>query len=200
MSESGATIVAVKARDGVVISGDRKVTYGTLILSRGAKKVHLLSNRVAVGFSGIIADAQSILRLLQEEMRYYRLAAKTEMSIESIAKLLSVVLYSQKYYPVTSEVIVAGIDNEPKIIVLDSLGSTLADEYAAIGTGAPIAYGVLEEGYSKDLSLEEAKKLVISAIKSSLKRDALSGGAIDIISIPIRGEPEEQVIEEKGIS
>lgn len=200
MSESGATIVAVRARDGVVICGDRKVTYGTLVLSRGAKKVHLITDRVAVGFSGIVADAQNILRMIMEELRYYKLVTKSDMTTEGIAKLLSVILYSQKYYPVSSEVIVAGVDDKPKIIVLDSLGSTIIDEYAAIGTGAPMAYGVLEEGYTQDLSLDEARRLALNAIRSSLRRDALSGGAIDVIVIPAMGEPKEEVIEEKTSS
>lgn len=196
MSEGGATIIAVKAREGVVVCGDRKVTYGSLVLSRGAKKIHLITDKVVVGFSGMIADAQSILKLIKEEVRYYKLVAKTEMTTEGIAKLLSVILYSQKYFPVSSEVIVAGVDDKPKIIVLDSLGSTIMDDYAAIGTGAPIAYGVLEEGYRQDMSIEEAKNLAISAIKSSLRRDALSGGAIDVTMIKISGETKEEVIGE----
>lgn len=192
--ESGATVVAVKAAEGVVLGGDRKVTLGNLVLSKGAKKVHLVTDRIAVGFSGLIADAQAILRLVQEEVRFYRLVAKTEATAEAIAKLFSIILYSQRYYPLSSEVIVAGADSRPKIIVLDSLGSTLADEYAAIGTGASIAYGVLEEGYRTGMSLEEAKKLVTSAIRNAMRRDALSGGAIDIITLRVAGEPSEETI------
>lgn len=199
MSEAGATIVAVKARDGVVLCGDRKVTYGTLVLSRGAKKVHLVTSKVAVGFSGTVADYQSILRLLREELRYYSLTSKAEMPPEGVAKLLSVVLYSQKFYPLSSEVIVAGVDTRPKIVVLDSLGSTLADEYAAIGSGALVAYGVLESGYRPDMSLSEARSLALNAIKSSLKRDALSGGPVDVVTISLSGGPVEEVVEEESL-
>lgn len=198
MIETGATIVAVKASDGVVLCGDRKVTLGSLVLSRGAKKIHMATESVAVGFSGMIADAQTILKLVREEVRYYKLITKRELSTEAIAKLLSNILYSQKLFPMSSEVIVAGVDERrPQIIVLDSLGSTLVDEYAAVGTGAPIAYGVLEEGYRQDMKIDEARVLAINAIKSALKRDALSGGAIDVIVIKSDGEVREEVIEER---
>ena len=194
MSSGGATVVGVKFRDGVIVAGERKVTHGTFVVSTRAKKVFLLDNRLAIGFAGVIADAQGILRVLSEELRYYQLSTKQRLSVEGTAKLLSRILYSYRLFPILSEALVGGIDNgQPKLIVLDPLGSTISDDFAAIGTGAEIAIGVLEEEYSKDMSLEKAKSLVLKSLRASARRDALSGNAVDLAIVTKSDTREEAV-------
>ncbi|MEM4475051.1 MAG: hypothetical protein QW405_01400 [Fervidicoccaceae archaeon] len=194
MPAGGATVVGLRFPEGVVLAGERKATYGSLVLTVHHKKVFLVDERLALGFAGLIAEVQSVLRMLQEELRYYSLVAKTRLSVEGTAKLLSRILYSYRYFPMFSEVLVGGIDNDqPKLLVLDPLGSTLSDDFAAIGTGAPIAIGVLEEGYKSDLDEGEARELALRAVRAALKRDALSGGIIDVIRVTKRGAFEERV-------
>jgi len=192
----GATVVGVKFADGVVVGGESKVTYGTFVASTRAKKVFLLDERLAIGFAGLIADAQNILRVLSEELRYYQLTVKRRLSVEGTAKLLSVILYSYRgSFPLLSEALVGGIDEGgPKLAVLDPLGSVLTDDYAAIGTGAEVAVGVLDEGYSKDMTAEEAKQLVIRSLRASSKRDALSGNVADLVIVTRGGAREESVV------
>ncbi|RLG96835.1 proteasome subunit beta, partial [Candidatus Bathyarchaeota archaeon] len=81
----------------------------------------------------------------------------------------------------------------PVIYILDILGSVIPDKYAAVGSGAEIAVGVLEEGYRENLSLEEAKDLVTRAIKSAISRDAISGDGVDFLIITKDGIREESI-------
>ncbi|MCC6022437.1 MAG: proteasome subunit beta, partial [Desulfurococcaceae archaeon] len=53
----------------------------------------------------------------------------------------------------------------------------------AVGTGAPIAIGVIESEYSKDMSLELAEKLAVKSIKAAISRDAVSGDGVDVVVI-----------------
>jgi proteasome beta subunit len=75
--------------------------------------------------------------------------------------------------------------------VLDVIGSVLPDKYAAVGSGAQIATGVLEEGYKDNMSKEDAKALVLRAIKSAVSRDAMSGDGVDFLTITKEGIHEE---------
>jgi len=56
-----------------------------------------------------------------------------------------------------------------------------------------MAIGVLESEYRKDMSEEEAKALVIKAIKSAIQRDAASGDGIDLLIITKNGMKEETI-------
>jgi proteasome beta subunit len=77
--------------------------------------------------------------------------------------------------------------------VLDLLGSTIPDKYAAVGSGAEIAIGVLEESYREGMTVEEGKNLAIKAIKSAISRDAMSGDGIDLLIITKNGIKEESI-------
>lgn len=58
--------------------------------------------------------------------------------------------------PFISEVLFGGVDDgHPELYVLDPLGSLLDDLYAAVGSGARVAIGVLEAEYNESLTLAQ---------------------------------------------
>jgi len=74
-------------------------------------------------------------------------------------------------------------------------------EYFSTGSGSPMALGVLEDRFPKNMSLEEAKKVVANAIYSATKRDIASGGSgIDITVVDSRGVHELSDEEVKSLS
>jgi 20S proteasome subunit beta 2 len=55
--------------------------------------------------------------------------------------------------------------------------------FAALGSGGLAAMAVLEEGYSPNLSLEDAVRLVQKAIVSGIRNDLGSGSQVDLCVI-----------------
>lgn len=53
----------------------------------------------------------------------------------------------------------------------------------SVGSGSLYAYGVLDEGYRYDLSVEEAVELGRRAIYHATFRDAVSGGTVSVYHI-----------------
>jgi proteasome beta subunit len=92
-----------------------------------------------------------------------------------------------------TQVIVGGIDAKPEIYTLDPLGSVLPDDYAAVGTGAELALGIIDAEYKPNMSEEKAKELAVRAIKSAIQRDAASGDGIDVLSVSKNGHREETI-------
>jgi proteasome beta subunit len=191
---TGATAIGIKVSSGVVVGAEKRVSYGGYIVSRGAKKVFKIGDRMAIAAAGLIGDMQTLHRILNAEIMYRELVTSTKVSVRSAAKLLSAILYSYKLMPFISEVIFAGYDDEGyHLYVLDPIGSVIEDDYAAVGTGAPIAIGIIEAEYKKDLELDKAVDLAIKAIKSAISRDAVSGDGIDIIAISRNGIIEKSI-------
>ena len=188
----GATTVGIKCSNGVVLASERRMSYGGYILSKRIRKVFKITDKLAVAFAGLFADMQALARFLEAEVKFYELTMNKSMNVKSVAKILSIILYSQKYMPYLSETLVGGVDNEGfHLFILDPLGSVIEDDYAAIGTGAPIAIGIIESTYKDKIGVEEARKLAYSAIKAAIERDATSGDGIDIMSITEKGIYEE---------
>jgi proteasome beta subunit len=67
---------------------------------------------------------------------------------------------------------------------------------ASTGSGSPVAYGVLEDGYRKDMTVEDGILLVVKAVSSAMKRDIGSGDSFDIVVVG-KGGYRELTAEEK---
>jgi proteasome beta subunit len=89
-----------------------------------------------------------------------------------------------------TQVIVGGLVGEPKIYTLDPLGSVLPDDYAAVGTGAEMALGVLDPQFKKGMTEQEATDLAVKAVRSASMRDSASGDGIDVLLINKDGAKE----------
>ncbi len=188
---TGATAVGIKTKDSIVLAAEKRVSYGGFVMSKSAKKVFRIKDRYGMAFAGLFADIQTLKRVMEVQIHSYEIENMRPISVRSAARLLSVIMYQYKTFPFLSEVIFAGIDETgPHLYVMDALGSLIEDDYAAIGTGAPIAIGILESNYKKELSIEEAEKLAIKAIEAAISRDAVSGDGIDVVVISPKGSKE----------
>jgi proteasome beta subunit len=137
---------------------------------------------------------QILIREAEAYANLFRLDANRPISVRSAAKVMSNLLFGRRLFPLITQTIIGGLDEEgPSIYVLDVLGSVIPDKYSAVGSGAEIAMGVLEQGYKEDLSLKEAKDLVTRAIKSAIARDVMSGDGVDFLIITDKGIDEESM-------
>ena len=162
---AGATTVGLKCSRGVVLATEKRVSYGFTIMSKAGKKVFPVTKYLGVAFAGLVSDMQAVVRRLTAEANLYELEHGKLMPVKAAAKLLANILYSQRSYPILAEILVGGLsEGSPQLFVLDPLGSIIEDNYAALGTGAPIAIGILETSYRDDLSVEEAEALAVKAI------------------------------------
>lgn len=188
----GATTVGVVCSDGVILASEKRVSYGTLVMSRVGKKVFKITNRIGAACAGLVSDMQILIREVEAYANLFRLDARRPILVKSAAKVMSNLLFNRRLVPMITQTIVGGMDEEgASIYILDILGSVIPDKYAAVGSGAEIAVGVLEEGYKENMPIKEAKELVVRAVKSAVSRDIMSGDGIDFLLITNEGIQEE---------
>ncbi len=187
--------MGVKAGEGVALATDRRMAYGTFIMSRNARKVFRINDRIGIVFAGLYGDISGLVRILRADLKSYELTTGNPITTYMTAKRLSLIMYSYKMLPFIVETIVGGLDPDgtPRLYVLDSLGSITEEPYAAVGTGATIAYGYLEANYREDMSGDEALQIAINAVKTAIVRDAGTGDGIDAVLISKEGVREESV-------
>lgn len=190
-----ATVVGLKFRDGVVMATDRRLSYGNIVLSRAARKIFVVNERAAVAFAGLYGDVSGLVRFLQADISAYKLLANAPVTIRSIAKRLSTLMYSYKWFPFFVETLVGGVESDgtPRLYVLDPLGSILEEDYTAVGSGATIAFGFLENNYNSSMTAEEAEKIALSAVRTAIGRDIGSGDGIDVVTITRNGVREKSI-------
>ncbi|HXQ91508.1 MAG TPA: proteasome subunit beta [Nitrososphaerales archaeon] len=187
----GATVVGITYKDGLVLGAERRVTLGGFIVSKTAKKTFKVTDTVGAACAGMIGDMQILIKELQSYVKIRELELRRSLPANSIAKLLSVMMFERRFAPMITQVMIGGVSAKPSIWILDPLGSLIPDDYAAVGSGAEIAIGLVENGYSENLSEEDAKNLAVRAIRSAIKRDVSSGDGVDLLFVTRDGIREE---------
>jgi proteasome beta subunit len=189
----GATAVGIAYKDGVILGAERRITLGNYVISKSGKKVFKVTDNVGVVCAGMIADMQNLVREVSTYAKLKELESRRFMKPNSVAKLMSVLMFERRYAPLLTQVILGGVGNKPLVYVLDPLGSVISDEYAAVGTGAEMAIAVVEAAYSPSITHKEAKEVLVSSIRAAIQRDAMSGNGLDILSIDASGIKEDAI-------
>lgn len=182
---SKTTTVGLVLKDYVVLAADKRATAGPNIYHKQVKKIHRIDNYIAMTISGLVADAQFLIEHARYISRRYKREIGRDIRVSNLANYLGLILQVYlRFNPYIVQLLIGGYDRDgPHIYYLDLYGSVTEEKYMATGSGSPIAFGVLEENYHEDLSLDDAIELVYKAVLSAIKRDGYSGEGIDIVVI-----------------
>ena len=186
----GATAVGVTFDGGVVFASEKRIAFGNFLVSKSTKKTFEITPKVGATCAGLVADMQILSLQIAALAKIRKMELKRDVPPNSIAKMMSNMMYERRYFPLLTQVIVGGVVDQPILYTLDPLGSVLPDEYAAVGTGAEMALGVLDPQFKKDMTEDEAVDLAKKAVRSASLRDSASGDGVDIMVITNEGIKE----------
>ena len=186
----GATAVGITFNEGVVFASERRIAYGNFVVSKTTKKTFVITPHVGAACAGLVADMQILSLQIAALAKIRRMEIKRDVPPNTVAKMMSNMMYERRFFPLLTQVIVGGLVGEPTIYTLDPLGSVLPDDYAAVGTGAEMALGVLDPQYKKGLTEAQAVELAVKSVRAASMRDSASGDNIDVLVMTKDGAKE----------
>jgi len=181
------TIIGIKTKEGVVLASDKRASKGFFIGSKIVQKISKIDDTLAIAIAGQLSDAEHLIKVAAAERKLIEMRRGFPLTVKESSRLIANLAYSglKNYQPYYVELLVAGVDSTGSHInVADMSGAITNEDFAASGSGAPIAYGVLESLYRKDISNEEAKEIAAKAVSAAMERDPGSGNGIDVLIIP----------------
>ena len=182
--KTGTTTVGIVTKDGVVLATEHRATMETFIAHKVAKKLYRLDNNIGMTTAGLVGDLQVLVRYMHAEISLYRIRRGANMPVSAAATLLSNILNERKFMPYYVGLIIGGYDNKGyHVFALDAAGGAIEDKYASVGSGSLFVYGVLEDRWRDDLSLDEGVDLVIRGVRAAMRRDAASGDGVAVATI-----------------
>jgi proteasome beta subunit len=194
----GTTTVGVVCKDGVILASDTRVTMGFYIAHKFGKKVYKIDDHLGMTIAGTVADAQKVVDILTANAKLYRINMNRPMPVSSAARLVANLLFSARYVPLATQVLVGGIDDSgPHVYNLDPYGSLTEEKSVSTGSGSPLAYGILEDKYREGMTVAELLPTIVKAVNAAMKRDVASGNSYNITVIDQSGYRELSE-EEKG--
>ena len=177
----GTTTVGIKASDGVVLCADMRASAGYFIANNNTMKIQKIYDHAGLTLAGGVADAQNLTDILRYHANVHVIQNNENIMIKSLARLCSLVFHQNRGYPFMADILLGGYDaNGPALFNVDMFGSVEEKSYVTTGSGSPVAYGLLEEEYRNDLTVEEAKKIALRAVKAAIVRNIGTGDGINI--------------------
>jgi len=187
----GTTTIGVVCKDGVILASDTRVTMGFYVAHKFGKKVYKIDDHLGMTIAGTVADAQKVVDILIANAQLYRINLNRPMPVSSAARLIANLLFSARYIPLATQVLIGGVDDTgPHVFNLDPFGSLTEEKSVATGSGSPIAYGVLEDKYHEGMHVKELLPIIIKAVNAAMKRDVASGNNYNVTVIDKTGYRE----------
>jgi len=184
----GTTTVGIKATDGVVLCADMRASAGYFIANNNTMKIQQIDDHVGMTMAGGVADAQNITDILRYHANLHRVEKNEPIAIKSLTRLTSLIFHQNRGYPFIADILIGGYDKQgPALFNIDMFGSVEEKTYVTTGSGSPVAYGLLEEEYRDNLSVEDAKTLALRAVKAAITRNIGTGDGINVSIIDKNG-------------
>lgn len=185
--ETGTTTVGLTTGDEVVMATDMRASVGggRFVSSKDLQKVEQVHPTAVVTIAGTVSGAQALISSLRAETNLYEARRSERMSMTALSTVVANSLRSQGFL---CQPILGGVDETgPHVYEYDAGGGVMEDEYTALGSGMQLAYGVLEQEYTTDLTLDTATDIAVRAVQSAIERDTASGNGVHLAEITSDG-------------
>ena len=180
----GTTTVGIRAKEGIILCADMRASAGYFIANNNTMKIQKIDEHAGMTMAGGVADAQNITDILRYHANLHRIEKNKAIQIKSLTRLASLIFHQNRGYPFIADILVGGYDlSGPDLYNIDMFGSVEKKNFVTTGSGSPVAYGLLEEEYHENLSVDEAKVIALRAVKAAITRNIGTGDGINIVTI-----------------
>jgi len=166
----GATAIGMVFEGGVLLVAYKNAN-SKLLVPESMKKVFEIDKHIAATASGLIADARRLVDLARMEAQKHKLAYSEPASVETISKELCDLMQVYTQYggirPFGVSLLVAGVDDKPRLYEAEPSGALTGYLADAVGSGKKEVEEFFEKEYKPGMSQEEAIALAMKALKKS---------------------------------
>ena len=164
----GPLAVGVKAKDGVVIAGEKR-SPSPLVDLTTLRKLLLIDDHVGTAIAGLHADARKLIDQARVRAQINRLSYDEPISIQSLVVDVCDTKQMHTQYggvrPFGVSLLVGGVDDlGPQLYTTDPSGSFWGWKAAAIGKESDVVRDYFKEKYTNNLNLEGALKLALDGL------------------------------------
>ena len=179
----GTTAVGIKAKNGIVLIVDKRVS-SKLLEASSIEKIFKIDEHIGVASSGLVGDARALVDRARIECQINRVSYDEPIEVEALAKKLCDHMQTLTQYggirPYGTALLIAGVsDGECRLFETDPSGTLLEYKATGIGIGRPAAMKVFEEEYNPESEVNDDILLGLKALHSATE------GKFDVDTVEI---------------
>nr|CDS20308.1 proteasome prosome macropain subunit beta [Echinococcus granulosus] len=196
---NGGTALGISGKDFALVASDTRLTDENmgLLFSRDSPHIYEVTSNVRICLTGFHGDIITFIKLLESHIKEYLYQHKREIPLTALANLVSVCLYSRRFFPFYVSAILAGIDEDGRgaIFSFDPVGSYEREVYRACGTGGAILQPFMDSQIGGpdlvadcvEMEKGPAVRLARDVFISATERDIYCGDSVVIDVITASG-------------
>lgn len=174
---TGSTVIGMKYNGGVLVAADTLASYGNQARFKDVCRLKKVGKYTLLGASGELSDFQYMGDLLDElDNEDFLHEDDCSMGPHEYSSYIGRVMYNRrtKMNPLYNQFIIVGKkkDAPPMLTFVDHQGTSFEDNFCATGFGAYLAMPLLRNEWRPDISLADAKALLVKCLQVCFYRDA----------------------------
>ncbi|MFT4308017.1 MAG: archaeal proteasome endopeptidase complex subunit alpha [Candidatus Woesearchaeota archaeon] len=193
--KQGSTVIGIVYDGGVLLITDKRV-LDPLMVSTSVEKIFKIDDHIAGAASGIVSDGRILMDRAMVRAQQNRVTYDAPIDVVSvvrdIADLQQMTTQSGGYRPFGVSLLIAGVDDTPRLFETDPTGIYFEYKATVIGEGETKVKPLLHERYKEGISRDDAIALAIQGLKEVLDKD-FSIDRVDAATIPSDSKRFEQV-------
>lgn len=171
----GSTAVGVRCKDGVLLVTDKRI-IDSLMVPDSVEKIFKIDDHIISTAAGIISDARVLIDRAQVKAQQHKVTYDSPIDVLSITKdvcsLKQMCTQSGGLRPFGVSLLITGIDESGmKLYQTDPTGIFFEYKAIAIGEYENEMLDILHKEYKKDMTIEQAIKLVINSLAKLIDKD-----------------------------
>lgn len=164
----GSTAVGIVCRDGVLLVTDKRIV-DPLVVSDAIEKIFQVDEHIVATAAGILSDARVLIEMAQLKAQQHKVTYDSPIDtltvVKNICNIKQICTQQAGLRPFGVSILVAGIDNKtPKLFETDPTGIFFQYKATVIGEKEPEIEEILHKKYKDSITIEEAFKLIVSAL------------------------------------
>ncbi|KAK2962275.1 putative Proteasome subunit beta type-1 [Blattamonas nauphoetae] len=145
--DNAGTCLGFTGEDYCVIAADTRCSNDSYqILSRHVTKITKVTDKIVLATGGMRADYCTLHKRINYQAEMFRYKNKKEISLSGCARLLSNILYNNRFFPIYAFCLLGGIDEigQPVLYSYDAIGSYGKSKVGAVGSGGELVEPLLD--------------------------------------------------------
>src|SRR3989344_5354967 len=165
----GTTSLGIVCKDGVLLLADKRILE-KLMIGQSIEKVFQVDDHIGASATGFLMDGRVLIERAQVIAQQNKVTYDTPIDLLSLVKDVANLKQAYTQFgggrPFGVSILFAGVDDdEAKLYVTDVTGMYFQYKATAVGESEVQVKEILEKEYNENITMEDAMKLGISALK-----------------------------------
>ncbi len=169
----GTTAIGIRCKEGVVLAVEKRVL--NLQEPDSVEKIFDIDLHVGAAIAGLTADARVLIDNARIQSQVNKLYYNEPITIAVLTKKICDLkqLYTQHagVRPFGVSLLIAGVDDEPRLFMTDPSGAFWGYRAQAIGAGAQTVREELEKDYDENKPLDDVIIMALGALKKVIETE-----------------------------